>query len=266
MLKYLRMGMCGAPTIVRRYPKVKRFIKDSEKYNVMYRYKYVKSFMYRLNETSFHQVFYIDGQEDLPKGQVLFVCNHTSNLDPIDFYMVSDRPVGFLAKKETLKMPFVRSVCKATYGTFLDRSDLRSEIKSFIAIDKLLKDNPDLSYFVFPEGHRSSAPDYNLQEYHPGAFKIATKREIPICPVAIYLPDRALKQKYHYKKYPVQIKFMKAIMPSEYENMTTKEIADKVKAETGEALKVMKERDPQLVKALNNYSDKKLEKVLLISD
>ncbi len=216
----------------------------------------------KANKRGFHAVFYEEGKENLPKGQVLFTCNHVSDFDPRAALCVIDRPIAFLSKKEVRKRPFFGWIVDYLGSTFIDRNDLRSEVKAFRAIKDQLAKEKELSYFVFPEGTRSQGPEFRLAPYHAGTFKIASHSQIPICPVARYFPERVFNQHYHYHKYPIQVRYLKPIYPEEYNERTNQEIAIRVQEETFAALEERKKKDPQLVKDLNHYSDKKLKKVL----
>ena len=77
--------------------------------------------------------------------------------------------------------------------------------------------------------------------------------------------DRILNQKYHYKRNPVQVSYLKPLLPEQYNEMNKKEIADYCKKAISEELEILKKKDREYVKLLNNYTDKKTDKVLLVS-
>lgn len=263
MLKWIRIVLTMFPIVFPKNHRMRKYRKEGDKYPLEKRWTDVTKMMRKANKFSLKAVFYEEGKEDLPKGQVFFASNHTSDADPVLSYLFMDRPVGFLAKKEILSMPFIGNVAGSTDTVFIDRKDLRSEVKAFKEIDTRLKNNPNLSYFVFPEGTRAKAPNFELGEFHSGTFRIAIRRKMPIVPVALWLPERVLDQNYHYHKYPVQIHYLKPLYPEVYENMTSQEIATYCHDAIAKELPLMKEKDREYVKALNHYSDKKLEKVLI---
>ena len=151
-------------------------------------------------------------------------------------------------------MPFVAKIATVLDSSYIDRKDLRSEIKVFINVNKLLKKYPDLNYCIFPEGTRSKKNNFNLLPFHPGSFKIATKASLPIVPMAIYFTDRILNQRYHYKKYPVQVHYLKPIYPSEYENLSPQNLANLVEKRISDALDELKKNDLNCIQKVNNYS------------
>ena len=262
-MKYLRLVFSALPHIIHDMPYVNKTSKHPENFDLNEKFYRFQRLIKNINHSSFHAVFYISGQEKLPKGQVLFTPNHTSNGDPITMVAISDRPIGFMAKKEATKMPIIGKTNIALNGTFIDREDLRSEILAIKNIESILNRNNGLSYVIFPEGTRSLGPDFKLGTFHPGSFKVAVNNNLPICPVALYLTDRILNPHYHYHAYPIQVRFLTPLYPKDYENLSTKEIADKVQSMIAQSLEEMKKSDPVLVKKLNHYSDKKLNRVLI---
>ncbi|HIU70490.1 MAG TPA: 1-acyl-sn-glycerol-3-phosphate acyltransferase [Candidatus Enterosoma merdigallinarum] len=262
MIKYARIVLTGGFYLLRDFPKVIKHSKHPERYDLMDRFLQVKKVVQEINRSSFHAEFLVEGMEDIPEGQVLFVGNHVSLYDPVAMATIIDRPVGFLCKKEVEKMPLASQVAKSLDSTFIDREDLRSEIKAIANLTRKMEKDKRLSYVIFPEGTRSKRPDFELLPFHSGSFKVATKLQIPVVPFAFYLTDRILNQRYHYHRYPVQVRFLKPILPSEYENLDTKQIADIARERIASALSEMKAKDRGLVKSLNGYSDKKVDKIL----
>lgn len=124
----------------------------------------------------------VEGLENVPVDQaVLFVCNHQSNFDiPL---MITQLPgkKGFIAKVETLKLPIIRDWMKYMNCVFMDRSDIRQQVKSITEGVNILKSGH--SMVIFPEGTRSE--DGHLLEFKPGGMKLATKSGVPIVPVTI---------------------------------------------------------------------------------
>ena len=263
MCKIVKQFFGVLPRMIRYAPKLRKMAKHIDDYSIEERFALSQSFMYSANK-AVHIVPYISGQENLPKGQVLFTPNHSSGSDPVSLIMISDRPIAFVSKKEVKKVPVISKAIESCGGKYIDRSDLRSEIKLFKEIDKEMDKFPTLSYVIFPEGTRAKAPDFNVGEFHAGSFKLATRRNIPICPIAIFFSRRVFSGKYHYKKYPVQYRYLKPLYPEEYQNLTTAEISQIVRDEIIEALKDMKIKDREYVKECNNFSDKKLDKVFFV--
>ena len=113
---------------------------------------------------------------------------------------------------------------------FIDRSNLKQEVRAIMKLSKSLEENRELSYVVFPEGTRSRDPNHLVQEFKPGSLKMAYNSKTSILPVALYGTFRVLDKKMNMKKFPVQVKFLKPIPYEEYKGMKTTEIADMVKS------------------------------------
>lgn len=124
----------------------------------------------------------VEGLENVPKDQaVLFVANHQSNFDiPLMLTQIPGKK-GFIAKIETLKMPFVRDWMRFMRCVFMDRSDIRQQVKAIGEGISILKGGHSL--VLFPEGTRS--PDGHMLEFKAGGFKLATKSGAPIVPITI---------------------------------------------------------------------------------
>lgn len=125
------------------------------------------------------------GKENIPKDQaVLYVGNHRSCVDILLTHVQCPRPTGFIAKKETEKIPLFAQWMRNIHCLFLDRQDIKQGLKTILeAIEKV---KSGICVFVFPEGTRTRGEDeLEMLPFHEGSFKIATKSNCPIVPVAI---------------------------------------------------------------------------------
>lgn len=264
MIKWIRLGVVAiGDLIILRHHALK--VMNDDSVSITDRMAYYSHRFHRMCRNLLKSEIYVEGKENIPKGQTLIVCNHCSYMDPVYNMNDSERGLSFLSKKEIRDFPFIGDICASLKSTFIDREDLRSEIKAIANIVKTLQENPDSSIVAYPEGTRAHYPDYSLGEFHSGTFKIATKLNIPIVLLAMYNTGKVFDQHYHYHKYPIQMIYAKPIMPEEYKDMTTKEIADLAHQRIEEALEIEKSRDRDLVKKLNKYSERKMNKVYYIN-
>ena len=243
---------------------IKRCAKDdtASDYSYTYRNLVFRKEIFKLNKHAFNIILFKEGLDKVGDGQVLFAPNHQSFADIITMFLSSDRAIGFVSKKETKDLPkTIATGMKAIGNVLIDRDDLRSEVIAFKQINTILEENKDLSYVVFPEGTRSKPPEFKLGDFHSGSFKIATKLGIPIVPVCIYGDKRILDKHVHLKKYPVQIKFLDPITSDEYDKITPIELSDMIHQRMEKELSILKSNDYKLLQVLNNYSDKKLDKL-----
>ena len=125
------------------------------------------------------------GEENVPTDTpVLYIGNHRSFFDvPITYPRCPIR-TGYIAKKEMEKVPLLSTWMKRLHCLFLDRKDIKQGLKTILAAIEKVKSG--ISICIFPEGTRSKNEDeLDMLPFHEGSFKIATKTNCPIIPMAI---------------------------------------------------------------------------------
>jgi len=248
------ISRCG-PRILFSNIVFKKFGNRPDKYSFEKRYDKVHRFLAKMVR-GFKCNYIITGKENIPTDtNVIFTPNHQSNTDPISLVALSDKPLIFLAKKETADFPFVGNVVKAVSGIFIDRGNLRQEVRVMNKLSKDLKVSKH-SYVIFPEGTRSRPTDHPLLEFKAGALKPAYIAGKPIVPVAIQGAYRVLDKHVRLKKFPIQIAYLKPHMPEEYEKINTIEMAKIIQKEIADKLVEMREIDKKLVDQ-NRYKHSK---------
>ncbi|URZ15548.1 lysophospholipid acyltransferase family protein [Clostridium felsineum] len=123
----------------------------------------------------------VKGIENIPKDTCVFISNHQSNVDFLAIMGTIDKQIGFIAKKEILKIKVVSGWMRMMHCVFIDRNDIR---KSLMAINEGV-DNLKKGYSmaIFPEGTRSKSS--NMSEFKKGSLKLATKANAIVVPIAI---------------------------------------------------------------------------------
>lgn len=122
------------------------------------------------------------GEDNIPdEGPIVFVANHQSNFDIPLLLGYIKRQKGFIAKKETEKLPIVGGWMSYLNCIFMDRTSPRAALKSIKEGIAVVKSGYAL--VIFPEGTRSE--DGQLNEFKAGSFKLATKADAKIIPVTI---------------------------------------------------------------------------------
>lgn len=160
------------------------------------------------------------GKRNIPKGKAIFVCNHTSNMDPILMCMSTWRRQYFLAKKELFSNPFKRGIMKMAHAIPIDRG--KTDLKAIKMSMKVLAENKILT--IFPEGTRNKTNE-DLGEVKAGAGMLAIKTKTPIVPVWIEKKPRIFRLN--------TIKFGKPFTLEEYYD---KKLTSDVLAEAGEKI------------------------------
>mgnify|MGYP004533453569 CR=1 FL=1 len=158
----------------------------------------------------------VKGFENVPKDEaVLYIGNHRSFFDVVITYARCPGLTGYLAKKEIEKIPFLSTWMRYLYCLFLDRKDIKQGLKTILtAIDHVKQ---GISIFIFPEGTRSTGADQaELLPFHEGSFKVATKTDCLIVPVAITNTSQILEDHFPFiKSTQVTLEYGKPFRPSE---------------------------------------------------
>ena len=158
----------------------------------------------------------VEGRENIPDKTCLFVGNHTSILDiPVIFYSLN-KPVGFIAKKEVLKIPILSYWLSRGKCIPLDRQNPRDAVRVINEGVKNLKDG--YSMMIFPEGTRSL--DGKTLPFKKGSLKLAIKAKVPIVPVTIDAAFTSFEENNKFKPSTVNVTFCK---PIETEGLTRDE-------------------------------------------
>jgi len=170
---------------------------------------------------------HVTGAENIPQNTpVLFVSNHQSNFDIPILMAHTDRPTGFIAKESLEKIPLVSQWMRHIHCVFIKRGSPRDAAAAINQGVRFLKSG--YSMVIFPEGTRSK--DGFLQEFKPGALKLATKAGVPMVPVTISGSINMMR-KGSFVIHPsdVELIISPAIMPESYETTDTVVLSDQVK-------------------------------------
>lgn len=166
---------------------------------------------------------HLEGEELIPKGRWLFVCNHLSGFDPIiTAWALRKHDLAFIAKPSIMRIPIAgRAIHKACFMP-IDRENDREALKTIIRAATYLK-NDVTNIGIYPEGTRSK--DGKMGEFKNGAFKIAQKARTAIV-VAKIKYERKLSVNFLRGRNDVYLKICKVISAEEAANMKTNEISE----------------------------------------
>lgn len=154
----------------------------------------------------------VKGKENIPEEACLFVGNHNGFFDILVSYVTIGKVMGFVAKKEIKKVPFLNVWMYYVNCLFLDRENIREGLKTILQGVDYIKSG--ISVFIFPEGTRSK--DGKMLPFKEGSLKMGEKAGCPIVPVAM-TGTAALFEDQFPKIRPgtVTIEFGTPIIPSE---------------------------------------------------
>lgn len=190
---------------VKSFRKIKHYVeKISDKLDIEYR---------------------ISGLDNLPVEESYLLCaNHLSLLDPFVFFKIFNDPISFVSKVEVKKMPVIKDVMGLIDGYYLERGNLKQEIKVMHSIkNDMLKKN--IKYIIFPEGTRSKNLNGQMNEFKPGAFKYTMSIGKKIVPVCLYGTQKIFDKNCKDKKYFIDICILDPITNEQYKNMSSVELS-----------------------------------------
>lgn len=184
-------------------------------------HKLAKSALFLLNVK-----VHINDVENLPKSfnNVAFVSNHQSLLDIVTYYAALNISPVPIAKKEVLRMPFVRNFVTGMNSILIDRKSPKSSIKAIHdATDRLINGDECI---IFPEGTRSK--DYQIGELKAGSYKMALRADSTLVPLVINGTRCALEDKKGWHRYHVYVQVLKPVEVKNLDKFEKKEVAAQV--------------------------------------
>jgi len=127
--------------------------------------------------------FDVSGKENLPaEGPVVYISNHQGYADIVVLCAVLNTvQFGFVAKENLSKVPLYGKWIDRIRSIMIQREDSRESLKSMAKGIRYIENG--FSILIFPEGTRSRGP--RMGEFKKGAFKMATKPQVPVIPVSI---------------------------------------------------------------------------------
>lgn len=124
----------------------------------------------------------VTGAEHLKEqGTCVYVANHASYIDAVVLLALLPPGASFVAKRELLKVPFLRSIMKKLNYITVNRMDFSSNLTESNEIAEMLRQGKSVA--LFPEGGFSYAT--GLRPFKLGAFKVAVESHTSICPIAL---------------------------------------------------------------------------------
>ncbi|CAM3500608.1 lysophospholipid acyltransferase family protein [Aeromicrobium ponti] len=123
----------------------------------------------------------VSGQEYIPDGPVVMVCNHEGDFDIPALLASIEKPFGFISKVEVKKAPIISSWMKVMNCVFIDRRNRQSAINSLREGAEFLRQGHSL--VIFPEGTRSKGGP--VAPFKVGGFRLAQDACVPIVPISI---------------------------------------------------------------------------------
>lgn len=174
-----------------------------------------------------------------------YVCNHQSLLDPLFLVLLLKRPLSFVSKKEASHYPFIGKAVKLLECKFLDRNDLKQQVKVILDVKKSLNEK-QRDWCIYPEGRRNKNPFSGLLEYHHGSFKLLNE-STDMYVFTLFGTFRPLQFfKYPNKKLVVQLCYTNFHSYDELKDLTSTKISEIVSSESLITYNKLKEKDKEI--------------------
>jgi 1-acyl-sn-glycerol-3-phosphate acyltransferase len=167
----------------------------------------------------------VSGTNHLPQeGGYVIYANHQGKYDMLGIVASHDKPCTIVIDKETTKDIIPLLFTNLVNGKKLDKKDPRQQVETIHQVIHEIKEGR--KYLIFPEGGYTDNKN-NLQEFHPGSFKIPLKTKCPIIPVAIYDSFKPFSVN-SLKKVTTLVYYLEPIFHDQYAGMSTKELCSLV--------------------------------------
>lgn len=167
------------------------------------------------------------GKENLPEegGYVLYP-NHQGKYDGYSIISSHEKCLTAVMDREMSYFVLINEIVETLRGKRLDIQNARQALKIINAVAEEVK--AGRRYIIFPEGAYDNQKHNRLWDFKPGCFKAATKAAVPIVPVALVDSYKAYNS-WCITPVKTQVHFLKPLLPEEYQDMNTTQIAAEVK-------------------------------------
>ena len=115
------------------------------------------------------------------QGPLVLASNHTSYLDIVALLALLPIELAFVAKREVLDYPFLRTFVRRGGHLAVERFEARESVADATRVTDALRGGQALVFF--PEGTFTAAT--GLRPFRLGAFKAAVEARAPIVPLAL---------------------------------------------------------------------------------
>ena len=204
--------------------KLCRYAKNTDKYPELERWQHIQ-YILNLAIKAGNIDLKITGLENIPEEAFMMYANHQGLFDVVAIAATCDAPLGAVLKKELYDIPFLHQIALCTKSYAMDREDVRQSLTVIQNVTEEVKNGRN--YLIFPEGTRSKLGN-QMQEFHGGSFRCATKSKCAILPVAMVDSFKVLDEKGS-APVTVQLHYLKPIPYEEYAGLKPAEVAALVK-------------------------------------
>ncbi len=175
----------------------------------------------------------VEGEEKIPNGRFLLVQNHLSMFDPISSVAYLGKyEIGFIIKPEAFRYLFLNKFMHRICCIPIDRDNARNAMKAINAAADNIK-NDVCSMAIYPEGTR--AKDGKLGPFRQGAFKIATKAEVPLV-ITTVDNTKDVQKNAPWKRTNITLRICEVIPAEKVAASSTAELSERARKAMCESL------------------------------
>ena len=256
MFKLAKLISRVGPLLMSKWGLFSKNYRNRNKISLIKRYNDLRETI--LKFTSLAKIdLIVSGRKSLPCEQsYVLTPNHQSALDAVMLIQYMQQNIAFVSKVENLKLIYIGKAMGTIDCLYLERDNLRQEIEVMKEVKRsLLNDNK--KWVIFPEGTRTTHEDHHMNEFKPGAFKMATIAKVDIYPVALWGSFRILDLKDdRYDRFPIYLHVCDPITYDQYKDLSTVQLSELVHSIVENKVEELRKIDEE---NLNKYLKKKYQ-------
>lgn len=221
--------------------QAKKIHKNRDKYDELYRYRHVQKMVTYLRKNA-KTTSIVTGEENLPaEGGYIMYANHQGKYDAIGILSYHEKPCSVLIEIEHSHVFSTNEAVDLLDGIRIDQKRPRQQVKCLRQLGEEVRDR-GRRFLVFPEGKWGKNKN-TLQEFHDGCFYSAMIAKCPIVPVVLIDSWKSMNTNRIFGRVVTEIRYLKAIPYSEYENLSRAELCELVRSRIQSELdRVLSER------------------------
>lgn len=226
MIRFFYIIVVSIPLIIYYLWKCNYVVKHFENYTEEDRYSIARR-MVNLIKKKGHISTDVYGIDNLPKeGGYVMYPNHQGKYDALGVIYAHDEPLTFVIDEKKSKVILTNEFTKLLEGSRLDKTDIKSQVKTILEITEKVKSGKRV--LIFPEGSYENNGNTVL-DFKAGAFKCSVKSQTPIVPVALIDSYKAFGTN-SIGKVKTQVHFLEPIYFQDYKDLSTSQIAELVRS------------------------------------
>ncbi len=162
----------------------------------------------------------------------LIVGNHQGSMDPFLLVATSVVPTTAVSKVENLKIPLIGTWLKTLEAITFQRESIKDSVRMMKETSLILQKPRNI--VIFPEGTRSKSNE--MGEFKAGALKAAYMAKADIM-IVVLVNSFTILDALDEKRKPIYVVYDQVIPYTEYQHLSTVELAEKVQSRMKEVIK-----------------------------